>query len=597
MGCGSSINAWHVVKNGDGADAVRPFTPDDGDTIEDDFARAAEVDYTLGFNSRACQRFGVDDDDPTSCLSNENLPGSPNSNREETDEFRVLRVSSLSGLVTLYVAGGKHKKPVQYGNDRVCPRAAEQPLHCSKCPFCVGNERKTPPSVLMFDDAGNEQPCHREEGGWLVRAFPNIFPMLICPEMFYGQAHQEALDSIPHSVVARGVHSNMKISHESYATDPTCLQVDARGVSEVIVESKQHNALLALQEPKMIRVLLQAIKSRALHLSKQPWAKQLLIFKQYGPLSGGSLVHPHSQVVSLPVLPPQLVSRLEYSYHIFKKHHRCAVCLSCVDPFLKNMETLGEPMGDLPNRAVHVTEHFVVSVPYASSSQYSMTIAPRRHSAEFMDITGAEMEDLAQILALLSQAIYVGLDDPSYNLYVRTAPAMETVQVGMTELKKEDLQRCFHWIVEFRPRFPADLGGFEIASGVRVVTGLPEDHAHQLREWVRQRLEVGAKPIESRPKEQMRNSSRMSSRLSSDIRGLPHARTSDPRDTQSTPSPAPNFANSRSTPTGKHPSVLGVRSEPSHKHPILSPLAHSSSIGGRWSRSMDEETWTRQHTK
>lgn len=493
MGCGSSIGHQRAPSP---ITEVEAFTAeDDEDTVAELEEEPEDVDFSLGFTSKACTKFAVDDDEPDS----KTRPNGGHNAREETDEFRVMRVSSLSGLVTLYVAGGKHKKPGQYSHDRLCPRAEHQPSHCNKCPFCVGNERKTPPSILMFGPDGEPKPCSREEGGWGVRVFPNIFPMLICPLLFYGTAHEEALDNIPHSAVARGVHHNMKIAGETN-NDPTCRQVDAEGVSEVIVESPTHNALLALSEPRAITMVLEAVVARGKVLSKQTWAKQLLIFKQWGPLSGGSLVHPHTQIVSLPVLPPQLISRLEYSMHIFQKHKRCATCLACVDPFIRNLETLGEPdEGQLPSRVVHVTEHFVVSVPYASSSQYSMTIAPRRHSSDFMQITRPEMVDLAKVLSLLAQAIYVGLDDPSYNLYVRTAPSVEKVQLGISEASKEELDQCFHWIVEFRPRFPADLGGFEIASGVRVVTGLPEDHAAHLRDWVKDRLKAGAKPIESKP--------------------------------------------------------------------------------------------------
>jgi galactose-1-phosphate uridylyltransferase len=532
MGAGSSLRQRKKTIT-----EVTAFTETD---IEDDLDN---IDWSVGFNKKAAAQYGWGG------LSTGEV-------RTETDEFRVLRVSSLSDHVTLYVAGGKHKKPTQYSSARACPRAAEQPCLTEKCPFCPGNESNTPPSILSYDQDGEEQslstpPAHLR---WQVRVFPNIFPMLICPLPFYGERHREALQSIPHSVVAQGLHANHKVSVD--ANCAALLQVDAIGVSEVIVESPIHNALLALQEPGKIRLLLKALVTRGKIVAKQPWAKQLLMFKQYGPLSGGSLVHPHTQLVSLPVLPPQIKSRIEYSVTFKAAHGRCCVCLCCIDPFIKKSRTstpghngaatngigtddtmpkksllgltgsswksrsltasgpsdglaveaepLGMVTGDLEDierervgrsRLVHLTDHFVVLVPYSSSSQYSMLVAPIRHSAHFCEATEEELDDLAQILALLSQAVYYGLDDPSYNIFIRTGPSCEGLKINNRAVPAEELRSAYHWLLEFRPRFPADLGGFEIASGIRVVTGLPEDHAAELRQWVQERLAAKVAPV------------------------------------------------------------------------------------------------------
>jgi len=41
------------------------------------------------------------------------------------------------------------------------------------CPFCYGNENKTPPEVLAYRTSGN-----RDQPGWRVRVVPNKFPVL-----------------------------------------------------------------------------------------------------------------------------------------------------------------------------------------------------------------------------------------------------------------------------------------------------------------------------------------------------------------------------------------------------------------------------------
>eukprot|EP00441_Pelagodinium_beii_P021431 CAMPEP_0197674096 /NCGR_PEP_ID=MMETSP1338-20131121/82252_1 /TAXON_ID=43686 ORGANISM="Pelagodinium beii, Strain RCC1491" /NCGR_SAMPLE_ID=MMETSP1338 /ASSEMBLY_ACC=CAM_ASM_000754 /LENGTH=442 /DNA_ID=CAMNT_0043254433 /DNA_START=52 /DNA_END=1376 /DNA_ORIENTATION=+ len=396
----------------------------------------------------------------------------------DVDEFRVLRKSDLSGHVTLYVAGGKNKKPVQYASEQRGLCAHEQPRHSEKCPFCPGNEHKTPQNVLVYDAKALGTTLSEQEAlaGWVLRVFPNIFPMMICPVAYYGEGYSRSLANISHSVVAEGLHANHKVSSSGK-------QVDALGVSEVVVESPVHNALFALQQPDRIELLLRALVSRGQALAQQSWAKQILYFKQYGSLSGGSLVHPHTQILSLPIVPPPLLARLEYSLYSYeKKGRRCATCFRCVEEFAGEQSER--------SRHVHSTKYFVVSVPYSSGSQYCMQIAPKRHSSNFCDATVDELRDLSKLMALLSQVLYTGFDDPSYNMFIRSAPVQFPVHLRGRDISAADTAKCFHWIMELRPRFPADVGGFEIASGVRVVSGLPEDHAEQLRALVQDRIKA-----------------------------------------------------------------------------------------------------------
>ena len=42
------------------------------------------------------------------------------------------------------------------------------------CPFCPGNESKTPPEILAYRNGSNE----RDRPGWSVRVVPNKYPAL-----------------------------------------------------------------------------------------------------------------------------------------------------------------------------------------------------------------------------------------------------------------------------------------------------------------------------------------------------------------------------------------------------------------------------------
>merc|ERR1719313_3095372 len=102
-----------------------------------------------------------------------------------------------------------------------------------------------------------------------------------------------------------------------------------------------------------------------------------------------------------------------------------------------------EPTVPVSSRLVHLSDHFVVSVPYSQSSPYGMTVAPRRHCAHFHDITPDEVEDLGFVLALLAQALYKGLDDPSYNLFIRSAPCDPRPQLRGHEIDAAKLAKAY----------------------------------------------------------------------------------------------------------------------------------------------------------
>ena len=53
-------------------------------------------------------------------------------------------------------------------------RQKAQPEDDAFCPFCEGNEDKTPPEILAYRKAGTEP----DKPGWWVRVIPNKFPAL-----------------------------------------------------------------------------------------------------------------------------------------------------------------------------------------------------------------------------------------------------------------------------------------------------------------------------------------------------------------------------------------------------------------------------------
>jgi len=219
---------------------------------------------------------------------------------------------------------------------------------------------------------------------------------------------------------------------------------------------------------------LTALQERGRALIRKPGVKQLLYFKQYGPLSGGSLVHPHMQIMALPVVTP------ETENHIFRRceyHRQCGRCLKCD---VQRDELLSGGRGH--PRLVHQSEHFLVVVPFSARS-YHVSIVPLAHRHSWLDIPREELEDLASVLQLVMEALYHHLDDPSYIINIFSADSE-----ALLEEVPGNTPEAFHWGLEVQPRTPDDFGGMEIASAIRVVDGLPEDFAADLRHTFKERL-------------------------------------------------------------------------------------------------------------
>merc|ERR1712232_1462586 len=87
------------------------------------------------------------------------------------------------------------------------------------------------------------------------------------------------------------------------------------------------------------------------------------------------------------------------------------------------------------------------------------------------------------------ESLYNLLDDPSYNIYIIS---MDTNETDGTP------PEALHWVLEIHPRFPADMGGMELASGIRVITGLPEDWAKEIRGAIEE-VEEGRRLARAKP--------------------------------------------------------------------------------------------------
>jgi len=306
------------------------------------------------------------------------------------------------------------KRPEEFKQEKI---KKDIPEKSDKCPFCPGNEDKTPYETFVIKD---------EKGKWKIRSIPNKYPALVSEGTL-----ERVNDGIKRCV--SGV-----------------------GICEVIIESPIHNTTIPLMPEYDVEQILQAYKNRYLCVSKDSRIKLIIIFKNHGELAGASIEHPHSQIIGSPVVPFHVRYRLEEAMRYYDETGECVFCKMLKEE-LKAKE-----------RIVVETGSFVSFVPYAALSPFHIWILPRRHMSSFSEINDLELNDLAKNLKTTLAKLYFGLDNPDYNYVIRSSP--------VDDIENE----YYHWYVAIVPKV-IRTAGFEMGSGMSINTAYPEESAKFLR--------------------------------------------------------------------------------------------------------------------
>lgn len=322
------------------------------------------------------------------------------------------------------IATERAKRPKELARQKPVKAVAS---FVANCPFCPGNEDKTPPEVLRVPDG---------DGKWQVRVVPNKFAALA-----------------RESELTRTIHRTRR-------------SIAGFGVHDVIIETPDHSQVTALMDDAHVANVLRAYKSRYDELSLDPRIAHITIFKNHGLDAGTSLEHPHSQLIATPVISSQVRGRFQVALQHHDDYGECIFC-----------QMLEEEIAE-QDRIVLTTEHFVALEPFASPTPFATHVFPRRHMANFGDISTAEISDLARVLKKILGKLYHGLGDPDFNYTLRSAPA---------ELHGV---KYFHWYVSIIPRLTR-VAGFELGSGMFINTVPPEAAAEFLRN-VKTEAAVGA---------------------------------------------------------------------------------------------------------
>lgn len=289
------------------------------------------------------------------------------------------------------------------------------------CPFCPGNESLS--GDTLYSAPG-------DDGRWAVRSILNKFSAL-SPQG--GVACSDGPGKVGETVNGVGLH-------------------------EVLVETPHHDLSLAQLPVEQMQRVVEAYLDRFRHCYADPRVRHVIIFKNHGLDAGASQQHPHSQVVGIPIVPGQVMDRLEGAARFYAETGQCLACTMLANEY------------EARPRVVAENAHFVAFIPYAALSPYHLWIFPKVHAACFSSLPAGAVRDLAEILRTVLAKVHGLLANPPFNLVVRSLGPQEA-----------DAPH-FHWYIPIVPRV-IRTAGFELGTGMYINPSLPETSAQALREY------------------------------------------------------------------------------------------------------------------
>jgi len=315
------------------------------------------------------------------------------------------------------IAPHRHERPGARATRTQGSPELVRPRFDPACPFCPGNEAQLPGIIA--------QASTPAAPGWTVRVVPNKYA---------------ALRSDTKGNTERGEERTR----------------DAYGFHEVIIESPFHDAdLVSIGDPELDAVI-STYRERCKLLIAQPGIEAAILFRNYGPSGGASLLHPHAQVLAIGLVPPYVARTADWSRDYYDKHGRCPTCDE-----IENERALGQ-------RVVDDSANFIVLVPFAAESPFETWIVPKQHQATFTELEDRLVRELGGLLRRALRRLRSALGDPAYNFVVDSA---DRQHLGAPHV---------HWRLRIAPKL-AMSGGFELGSGLPINPSSPEQDAAVLR--------------------------------------------------------------------------------------------------------------------
>ena len=231
-------------------------------------------------------------------------------------------------------------------------------------------------------------------------------------------------------------------------------KITGAGHCELVV-TRDHKKHFPDFEIWQIKEVLDCYQKRYLELMKKPNVAYISIFHNHGTEAGASQPHPHSQIITTPLIDVDLKKALSNSEKYFEKTKKCIYC------------EMNKWEMKVKKRIVFENEEFLVLCPFASKSAFEMIISPKKHSSNFEKIGEKEKIKLAEAFKVAMRKLSRALEDPPYNFYLHTSPV-------------KGKYPHYHWHFTILPKTQTP-AGFELGTRMEISTIEPEKAAEYLR--------------------------------------------------------------------------------------------------------------------
>ncbi len=351
-------------------------------------------------------------------MEEENTIPNKENKEEKKDDFPSEIRYDVSSGDWVVIASGRAKRPDMFKSEE---REKNENSHIG-CPFCDFENIKN--AVVSFEDG---KMVEKLTENWSSISIPNKFPAFM-----------------PADEVERRYENGL------YQT------INAVGYHEVVITRDHYKSLGELPVEK-VREVFALYRQRYNELKTKKHVNYISIFHNHGKEAGASIAHPHSQILTTPLIDIDLTKALEKGRDYQEKKKECVYC---------KMNNWEKEKGD---RVVYENELFLAVCPFASKAAFQIIVSPKEHLSYFENINEKQLDLLADAFRVSLAKLHKGLNNPSYNFYLHCAPCD-----GMDH-------SYYHWHWTIIPKTSV-WGGFELGARMEVSTIKPEKAAEYLRE-------------------------------------------------------------------------------------------------------------------
>ena len=179
--------------------------------------------------------------------------------------------------------------------------------------------------------------------------------------------------------------------------------------------------------------------------------------KNYLRKAGASLIHSHSQILSLPVIPIELENEYKVCDDFYKK-----MGINMYEHIIKEELNYKE-------RVIHNSENFLIFIPEVCKFTGDIVIL-FKENIYFNEIDENKLNELSIIMKKLFTKIYEKDKNCPFNLYLHCHPLNE----------ENDYKNKYNVHIHIVPR-KFNFGGFELSTGMYISSKKSEDIAKNLK--------------------------------------------------------------------------------------------------------------------